>query len=134
MPDTQPVALSDPAPIPMDDGTGQPPPETPQDAAPFGFAGDMGHPLAVLDRGVTELILVSFNQYKDNPYLDLRFWQLFNDRKWYPTKRGVTVHASEIDQYVLAVQQAQALFQQHKLERRQLRAQADLHNDGAKAT
>jgi hypothetical protein len=59
-----------------------------------------------IERGETEVLRISTEEYKGRKYLDLRIYFENNDGEWKPTKKGVTVQPERLDDFLELVKKA----------------------------
>ena len=59
-----------------------------------------------IERGETEVLRVSMEEYKGRKYLDIRIYFENDAGEWKPTKKGVTVQTDRIDDFIELITKA----------------------------
>ncbi|MGD0231653.1 MAG: transcriptional coactivator p15/PC4 family protein [Syntrophorhabdales bacterium] len=59
-----------------------------------------------IERGETEVLRISTEEYKGRKYVDLRIYFENNDGEWKPTKKGVTVQPERLEDFMELIRKA----------------------------
>ncbi len=59
-----------------------------------------------IERGETEVLRVSMEEYKGRKYLDIRIYFADDAGEWKPTKKGVTVQTDRIADFIELINKA----------------------------
>jgi hypothetical protein len=58
-----------------------------------------------IEKGATERIQVSLNNYKGRDYVDIRVYYE-SEEEWKPTKKGVTIYPDRLEELIKLLQKA----------------------------
>jgi hypothetical protein len=59
-----------------------------------------------IERGETEVLRVSAEEYKGRKYLDIRIYFENDQGEWKPTKKGVTIPPDKVQEFIELVKKA----------------------------
>ncbi len=59
-----------------------------------------------IERGETEVVRVSAEEYKGRKYVDIRIYFENDAGEWKPTKKGVTVAPEKVDEFMELIRKA----------------------------
>lgn len=59
-----------------------------------------------IERGETEVLRVSTEEYKGRKYIDVRVYFENDDGEWKPTKKGVTIQPDKIEEFLDLIKKA----------------------------
>lgn len=60
-----------------------------------------------IERGETEVLRVSTEEYKGRKYVDVRIYFENDEGEWKPTKKGVTIQPDRIEAFMELLRKAQ---------------------------
>ncbi len=60
-----------------------------------------------IERGETEVLRVSAEEYKGRKYIDVRIYFENDEGEWKPTKKGVTIQPERVDDFMALIKKAQ---------------------------
>jgi hypothetical protein len=60
-----------------------------------------------IERGETEVLRVSTEEYKGRKYVDVRIYFENDEGEWKPTKKGVTIQPDRIEAFLELLRKAQ---------------------------
>jgi len=60
-----------------------------------------------IERGETEVLRVSTEEYKGRKYVDVRIYFSNDEGEWKPTKKGVTIQPDRMDAFLELLKKAQ---------------------------
>ena len=66
----------------------------------------MAKPIAVIEKGPTERLVVEVKEYKGRRYIDLRTYFLNEEKEMFPTKKGVTLNDETVIEVIEALTKA----------------------------
>ena len=61
-----------------------------------------------IERGETEVLRVSTEEYKGRKYVDVRIYFENDEGEWKPTKKGVTIQPDKVDAFIELIKKAKA--------------------------
>jgi hypothetical protein len=59
-----------------------------------------------IERGETEVLRISAEEYKGRKYIDVRIYFENDEGEWKPTKKGVTIQPDKVDIFVDLIKKA----------------------------
>jgi hypothetical protein len=59
-----------------------------------------------IERGETEVLRVSTEEYKGRKYIDVRIYFENDEGEWKPTKKGVTIQPDRLDDFLDLIKKA----------------------------
>jgi hypothetical protein len=59
-----------------------------------------------IERGETEVLRVSAEEYKGRKYIDIRIYFENDEGEWKPTKKGVTVQPDKVEDFLELIKKA----------------------------
>ena len=59
-----------------------------------------------IERGETEVLRVSTEEYKGRKYVDVRIYFESDEGEWKPTKKGVTIQPDRVDDFLELIKKA----------------------------
>ncbi len=59
-----------------------------------------------IERGETEVMRVSTEEYKGRKYVDVRIYFENNEGEWKPTKKGVTIQPEKVEEFLELIKKA----------------------------
>jgi hypothetical protein len=60
-----------------------------------------------IERGETEVLRVSAEEYKGRKYIDIRIYFENDENEWKPTKKGVTVQPEKVAEFLSLIRKAE---------------------------
>lgn len=70
----------------------------------------MSQQIGTLGSDKTKSLQVRIEEYKGKTGVDIREWYEGNDKKWYPTAKGLRIQLDMISQLITFLEQAEALL------------------------
>ncbi|OPY70105.1 MAG: Transcriptional Coactivator p15 (PC4) [Syntrophorhabdaceae bacterium PtaU1.Bin034] len=59
-----------------------------------------------IERGETEVVRVSTEEYKGRKYVDVRIYFANDEGEWKPTKKGVTIQPDKVEAFMDLIKKA----------------------------
>ncbi len=59
-----------------------------------------------IERGETEVVRVSTEEYKGRKYVDVRIYFENDEGEWKPTKKGVTIQPEKVEAFISLMKKA----------------------------
>ncbi len=59
-----------------------------------------------IERGETEVVRVSTEEYKGRKYVDVRIYFENDQGEWKPTKKGVTIQPDKVEEFLELIKKA----------------------------
>ena len=63
-----------------------------------------------IERGETEVLRVSTEEYKGRKYIDVRIYFENDEGEWKPTKKGITIQPERLDAFMELIKKAGETF------------------------